>query len=210
MSYWEKARPIQRNRAVNPESIAKETGKLLDESGLESFSLRALATALGVAPASLYSRISGTSDAFDLALDYALGADVAVQHAIENGQALDVLTSLYHHLLEHPWSTQIIAMCPPRGPAYLALSEALVQQLNQANRTNPLALAYAATNLVIGSALTDQAARLETKSPVDGTKAHVYRTLHAGNTLSPEDVLIGALHSLLDSAGAGPKNLGQI
>lgn len=206
-SYWDTAIPVRRRRTLTPEAIARTTASLLDESGMENFSLRALAVSLGVAPASLYSRIRGTPDAFDLALDHTLGQDPVVPRRIETGTALPMLLALYHHLIQHPWAIQIIAVRPPRGPAYLAYSEALVRGLEEAGQAEPLAVAYAATNLVIGSALTSQAAHREPNIPVDRARARLYGALHAEPLPDPEEVLTAGLASILrtqDGGHAGP------
>lgn len=197
MSYWDTAKVVRRSRILEPEVIARTAAELLDHVGYDAFSLRVLAGRLAVAPASLYSRINGTSDALDLALDHALGADEPVQRAVRLGAAVDMLRALFRHLLEHPWAVHVVAMGPPRGPAYLAFSEALVTGLREAGRPDPLQAAYAATNLVIGSGLTYHAAGREAAEPVDGDRAPHYEALHADMSFTPEDVLAGALDELL-------------
>ncbi|MDN5724089.1 MAG: TetR/AcrR family transcriptional regulator, partial [Corynebacterium sp.] len=71
MSYWDHRKPVRRARAVNIEAIARESVELLDAGGLRSLTVRAVAARLGVAPASLYSRLESADDLFDLALDQA-------------------------------------------------------------------------------------------------------------------------------------------
>lgn len=204
MSYWDSAKAVRRNRVLEPGVIARAAAALLDEVGYDAFSLRVLAGRLDVAPASLYSRIRGSSDALDLALDHALGADEPVQRAVRLGPATDMLRALFRHLLEHPWAINVIAMRPPRGPAYLTFSEALVGRLQDTGRPDPLPVAYAATNLVIGSALTFQAADRDVAEPVDSDRAPRYGALHADVDFTAEDVLVAALGELLPPGRPDP------
>lgn len=204
MNYWSTARPVRRNRAVSPEMIARSAAALLDEEGYGNVSLRLLADRLGAAPASLYSRISSLSDAHDLALDYVLSVDRVVQRAVSDGGVIDILLGLYRHLLSHPWAIQILAARPPRGPFYLEASEALLMRLQQTGIANPLASGYAATNLVIGSALTQQAADREPREFVDGQVAPMYKSLHFTAELHPETVLRDTLTCLLGAMGGTP------
>ncbi|MFB7916037.1 hypothetical protein [Streptomyces sp. NPDC056061] len=197
MSYWEHVKPVRRVRALDPEVIARAAVRILDASGIDGLSLRALANTLETAPASLYSRINGISDALDLALDHALEHDAAVQHALCEEEASEVLLSLYRHLLGHPWAVQVIAMRPPRGPAYLAFSEGLSERLGRSDAPAPLWVAYAASNLVVGSAMTHRAARLEPRTPGDASVAPVYEELRREASHDPEEVLRQALHVLL-------------
>ena len=199
MTYWTAAPAARRQRTLTPEAIAAHAVELLDERGHEGFSLRRLADRLGVAPASLYSRVRGPSDVLDLALDHALAADGAVAAAVGSGAALYTLRALPRHLVEHPWAVHVIAAAPPRGPAYLALSEAVVVRLDEGGRANPLSSAYAATNLVVGSALTTHAARREPGEQIDRDRAPTYASLHDSLSATPEEVLDEALLSLLGS-----------
>ena len=197
MSYWTTATSARRHRAVFPEAIAAHAAQLLDEAGLEGFSLRRLADRLEVAPASLYSRVRGPSDVLDLALDHALAADDQVQRAVAHGADIDMLLALHRHLVDHPWGVQVLAAAPPRGPAYLAFSEVLVVRLGDSRHDDVLSLSYAATNLVIGSALTTQATRREPGEPVDTDRAPTYEALRARASSTPEQVLDAALRTLL-------------
>lgn len=200
MTYWTAVPAARRRRALFPEAIAAHAVELLDDLGYDGFSLRRLADRLEVAPASLYSRVRGPSDVLDLALDHALDADETIAAAVTSGAALDILRALHRHLLDHPWAVRVIAAAPPRGPAYLALSEALVVRLGEGGRTNPLTVAYAATNVVIGSALTTHAAGREPGELIDEDHAPTYAALHADLSVTPEEVLDEALRAVLGAA----------
>lgn len=197
VSYWTAATTVRRHRAVFPEGIAAHAVELLDRSGYEGFSFRRLAESLEVAPASLYSRVRGPSDVFDLALDHVLAQDEGVQAAIAAGTALDILNALHRHLVDHSWAVHVVAAAPPRGPAYLSLSEALVVRLSDAGHEDVLSLAYATTNLVIGSAVTAQASCREPDEPIDPEREPTYGAMHATMSSTPEEVLESALRALL-------------
>ncbi|MGC5616449.1 TetR/AcrR family transcriptional regulator [Georgenia sp. Z1491] len=214
MGYWDQVRTVQRRRSIDPGTIAAASVRLLDESGLAGFTLRGLAGALGVAPASLYSRLDGLADAHDLALDDALARDADVRQAVDGagqvrqavdgaGEVRELALALYRHLLRHPWAIHVLAARPPRGPAYLALSEELVRRLRSSGRGDPLALAYAVSNLVLGSALTAGAARTEPTTPVDDDAAPTYARHHDRAAVDPEAVLDAALRALLAAPDAG-------
>lgn len=208
MGYWDRVRTVQRRRSIDPGTIAAASVRLLDESGLAGFTLRGLAGALGVAPASLYSRLDGLADAHDLALDDALARDADVRRPVDGavdgaGEVRELALALHRHLLRHPWAIHVLAARPPRGPAYLALSEELVRRLRSSGRGEPLALAYAVSNLVLGSALTAGAARTEPTTPVDDDAAPTYARHHDRAAVDPEAVLDAALRALLAAPDAG-------
>lgn len=84
VSYWDHRKPVQRHRAVDTTEIARASVTLLDEGGPRALTLRAVAQHVGVAPASLYSRVQSVDDLFDLALDAALTDDPTMQEAVSD------------------------------------------------------------------------------------------------------------------------------
>lgn len=178
MNYWEHRKPVQRARAVDLDEVAQTAVALLNNGGLRALTVRATASHLGVAPASLYSRIESVDDLFDLALDWALGRDLEVQRAIDNADLLDLIAAYHQHLVAHPWSCQVIAMRAPRGPHYLRFSEQLCQRLITAGVPHPLATAYTLSNFAIGSATTAHVASDERTAQVDRSLAPTYAHLH--------------------------------
>ena len=178
VSYWERRKPVQRARAVDVEAVARAAVELLDGGGLRALTLRAAASRLDVAPASLYSRVDTVDDLFDLALDHALGDDAVLGQALDTADLDGLMLAYYRHLVAHPWACQVIAMRPPRGPHYLRLSEAICVLLVDAGDPRPLATAYALSNFAIGSATTAAAANDEHTSEVPVNIAPVYARLH--------------------------------
>lgn len=198
MSYWEHRRPVQRARAVDVRDIARAAVELLDEGGLRALTVRAVASRLGVAPASLYSRIASVDDLYDLALDDALGRDPEAQRAVLEAELHPLMLAYYRHLVSHPWACQVIAMRAPRGPNHLRLSERMCSLLAERGSTDPLSQAYALSNFVIGSAATAPAVEHERDAPVDQEVAPLYASLHSAHSVDAQAVLDAGLHALLD------------
>ena len=178
MNYWEHRKPVQRARAVDVDAVACAAVELLDAGGLRALTLRTVASRLEVAPASLYSRVDSVEDLFDLALDFALGADAVVQQALGTPDLDGLLLAYYRHLVMHPWACQVIAMRAPRGLHYLRLSEGLCKRLIEVGAPQPLATAYALSNFAIGSATTTHVANDEHTARVDPEIAPIYGQLH--------------------------------
>lgn len=197
MSYWEHCKPVQRARAVDVDAVAHAAVQLLDDGGLRALTLRAVASRLNVAPASLYSRVDAADDLFDLALDRALGNDAAVQRALETADLDELMLVYYRHLVTHPWACQIIAMRAPRGPHHLRLSETICARLIETGDPQPLATAYALSNFAIGSATTTHVAGDEHTTEVNPDIAPVYARLHReAGASEPETTFVAGITAL--------------
>ncbi|GFZ91429.1 TetR/AcrR family transcriptional regulator [Nesterenkonia alkaliphila] len=197
MSYWEHRKPVRRARAVDVEQVAQAGVQLLDEGGLRALTIRAVAQRLGVAAASLYSRVSSVDDLYDLALDYALSTDQGLQRAIEGAGLHQLMMAFYRHLVAHPWACQVIAMRAPRGPNYLRLSERMCVLLADQGAADPLGAAYTLSNFVIGSATTTPMARNERTAPIDADIAPEYAALHAEHEVEAASLVSNGLKALL-------------
>lgn len=197
MSYWEHRKPIRRSRAVDLREVARASIDLLDEGGLRALTVRAVAGQIGVAPASLYSRVESVDDLFDLAFDESLASE-QLQTAVSHGGIIDLMTAYFRHLVRHRWACQVIGMRAPRGPNYLHLSERMIILLEQDGAADPLGAAYTLSNFVIGSATTAPMADDERAVPVDADVAPVYSRLHSEHAVDPEVLLtigLTALHA---------------
>lgn len=197
MSYWEHRKPVRRTRAVDVADIARAALALLDDVGLRALTARAVATRLGVAPASLYSRIDSVDDLFDLALDEALGNDPTISKAIADAPLLELMHAYYGHLVAHRWACQVIGMRAPRGPNYLRLSERMVILLRHSGAPDPLGAAYALSNFTIGSAATAPMAHSERAAPVDAEIAPTYARLRVAHEVDAEAIFSAGLSALL-------------
>ena len=196
VSYWEHRKPVQRARAVDVAHIAGASVSLLDEGGPPALTVRAVAARLGVAPASLYSRVESVNDLFDLALDDALGRDPIMIRALDETDVAELMLTYYRHLVRHGWACQVIAMRAPRGPNYLRLSERLCTLLAETGRPDPLGTAYALSNFVIGSAATTAVADDERTAPIDADLAPLYARLHRDHQADGEAIVVAGLVAL--------------
>lgn len=197
MSYWEHRKPVQRLRAVDIAEVARASARLLDEGGLRALTMRAVAQQIGVAPASLYSRVESVDDLFDLGLDIALADDPAMSDSIRNSDLPTLMQDFFTHLTTHRWAGQVIGMRAPRGPAYLALSERMCVLLERKGVPDPLGTAYRLSNLVIGASLTAPMAPDEKRVAIDPEQAPTYASLHAAHRISPQEILSEGIKKLL-------------
>ena len=197
MSYWEHRKPVQRHRTVDIAEVARASGRLLDEGGLKALTMRAVAQQVGVAPASLYSRVESVDDLFDLALDVVLADDPLMSESINNADLPALMQAFFTHLTTHRWAGQVIGMRAPRGPAYLALSERMCVLLEREGVPDPLGTAYRLSNLVIGAALTAPMASDEKRVAIDPGQAPTYARLHAAHHISPQEILSEGIKKLL-------------
>ncbi|OUZ09543.1 TetR family transcriptional regulator [Aeromicrobium sp. PE09-221] len=176
--------------------MARAAGGLLDEGGVQALTVRALAGRMGVAPASLYSRVESADDLLDLALDHTLAHDADLQRRMEGTDLIGLYLAYYRHLRRHPWAPRVIGLRAPRGPAYLRLSERFCALLEDDGAADPLTTAYAMSNFVIGSAMTDPIVESERESPVDDEIAPVYARLHARHDPDAEAIVDAGLRAL--------------
>lgn len=198
MSYWEHRKPVQRVRAVDIDDVARAAVKLLDHGGLRALTLRAVADEVGVAPASLYSRVESVDDLFDVALDKALSDDNAMRAASKDAALPELMMTFFHHLVAHRWAGQVIGMRAPRGPAYLRLSERMCVLIEETGAADSLGTAYRLSNLVIGSALTAPMAPDEKRVPIDEELAPTYARMHGLHHISPDVILAEGIAAILD------------
>ena len=202
MSYWTDRRPVHRSRAVDVPTLARAAVRLLDEGGMSALTMRAVASEIGVAATSLYSRVRSVEDILDLALDTALGDDPGLQRALSTSSGADgsgleeLLIHYFHHLRGTPWAAQVITRRAPRGPNYLRLSERLCVLLEEQGAADPLGAAYALSNFVIGSAATSSIDEDELSAPVDPQFAPRYAQLHAGHVARCEEIVVLGISAL--------------
>jgi AcrR family transcriptional regulator len=197
VSYWEHRKPVHRTRVVDVQHIARAAVTLLDDGGVRALTARAVATRLGVAPASLYSRIESVDDLFDLALDEALGQDPTMSRAIPHAPLRELMHAYYRHLIDHRWACHVIGMRAPRGPNYLRLSERMVILLRQSGAVDPLGAAYALSNFAIGSASTAPTTDSERLTAVDIETAPTYARLHAAHAVDTDTIFTAGIAALL-------------
>ena len=99
--------------------------ELADADGLAALTMRRLATALGVAPMTLYTYVPGKGELLDLMLDTVYAelslADTGGQPWRDRlAQVAEQNRALY---AAHPWAAEISTARPPLGPGQLAKYE---------------------------------------------------------------------------------------
>lgn len=128
-SVW--ARPARGSRgpapSLNRPEIAAAAIRLADDGGLSAASMRALATALGTAPGSLYRYVSSKDQLFDLMID-ATTAEVDLDAA---DTLVDLARKLLANYLAHPWLLDIRQQTSSPGPRTLDLFEHCLRALEE-------------------------------------------------------------------------------
>ncbi|MCB5181153.1 TetR/AcrR family transcriptional regulator [Streptomyces antimicrobicus] len=145
-SVWLTARsaPTTRRRGEAPSGLDRErittaAVRLLDTDGLARFSMRRLASGLGVTAMSLYWYVDTKHDLLEFALDRALGELDLPTGAVAAGWAarLRALARGYRRLLaEHAWVAPLAAEYPNIGPHARAFDAALHRLLDATGLTD--------------------------------------------------------------------------
>ncbi|MFF3013060.1 TetR/AcrR family transcriptional regulator [Streptomyces sp. NPDC057939] len=142
-SVWRAVGPVApvRRRSESPSGLDRDritaaTVRLLDAEGLARFSMRRLATELGVTAMSLYWYVDTRHDLLELALDSALGGQRLPVGPAARDTWPDRLRELargYRELLaEHPWVVPLSVVHPNIGPHARAFDAALQRLLDDA------------------------------------------------------------------------------
>lgn len=130
----EKRLPLWRER------VLAAAMALADEGGLETFTMRKLARALGVAPMSLYRHVANKDDLVDGIVDLVydeieLPSPRADWRSVMRQRALSVRAAL----TRHPWSIGLMETRRNPGPATLAHHDSVFGSLRQAGFSVTLA-----------------------------------------------------------------------
>ncbi|WP_338698230.1 TetR/AcrR family transcriptional regulator [Streptomyces sp. Q6] len=141
MSIWLEdsgSKPSRSRRSEQPSGLDREritdaTVKLLDAEGLAKFSMRRLASELGVTAMSVYWYVATKDDLLELALDRVFGEPrLPATDATEEGDAPDwreqlrELAAEYRALIvRHPWTSTLTGNFLNVGPNSLLFSHAV-------------------------------------------------------------------------------------
>ena len=139
--------PSGRKRGPKPKGtlsrdIVAEVGlEILDRSGLDDFSLRAVARELGILPNAIYTYARSRAGLEHLVVDRVVGeADIALLapgNAEWNERVETYAVSLRAALLAHPGAAPLLMSSPLDGPNALAMGEALLGTLMEAGLSGP-------------------------------------------------------------------------
>jgi AcrR family transcriptional regulator len=133
-SIW--TRPARLARGPVPEhsaaEIARAAIRLADSQGLRAVTMRAVASAIGTAPASLYRYVNTRSEVLELMADQAAG-EYKLQ-APGTGEPVTDMLALAHQVLavyrRHPWLLEIPPAVGLPGPNALAYMERILGTLS--------------------------------------------------------------------------------
>ncbi|MET3849072.1 TetR/AcrR family transcriptional regulator [Paenibacillus sp. OAE614] len=126
---------IDRKRSLTREKVLKAAVQLIDQEGLENFSMRKLGLALGVEAMSLYNHIANKEELFDGVIEFLL-LQIPFPET-SNSSPYDDLWVFAHDfrnvLRAHPRALPLFASRPLRTPASLSILERLLATLHRAN-----------------------------------------------------------------------------
>ncbi|MCQ4043036.1 TetR/AcrR family transcriptional regulator [Streptantibioticus rubrisoli] len=120
-------RSAQQPAGLDHRKIVLTTVRLLDEHGLQDFSMRRLAAELGVTPMSVYWYVDNKDDLLEYALDEVFG-EIPLQVAEEVDDWRDAVrefaSSYRRTLTTHPWAPRLMGEYANIGPNAVAFSTA--------------------------------------------------------------------------------------
>ncbi len=100
--------PRSRTRASHSlESVLAGAVEILDESGAQGLTIRALAARLGGGVASVYWYVSGRDELLDLAADSVLGGVLEATAGVGGGEPIDdlrtIAVAMFDAIVDRPW-----------------------------------------------------------------------------------------------------------
>ena len=130
------AKRVARRRSTPPldrEQVVAAALTMVDRDGLEAFSIRRLATQLGVTPMALYWHVSDRSELLEL-VGHAVLAEVVVPPRTGDWrtQLHDVHRALLEAVLRHPNTADVLIGKARYGPAGITLFESILEILLEA------------------------------------------------------------------------------
>src|SRR5947209_12607310 len=119
---WRGSMATQADRRVplSRERVLDAALRLVDQSGIESLSMRKLGQALGVEAMSLYNHVANKNDLLDGIVDLVL-SEFELPSAEEDWEAAIRKCAISAHdaLVRHPWACNLIMSSPSVRPARL-------------------------------------------------------------------------------------------
>jgi AcrR family transcriptional regulator len=126
-----------RRPPLTRERVVAEALTLIANHGIDTLTMRTLATRLGVVPGALYRHVRNKEQLHDLILDGVLAeVDTTLDPTTPWVTQLAQLANRLRHVLEHhPGLAGLLQLRDPLGPHSLALAEAFLRPLQQAGFT---------------------------------------------------------------------------
>jgi AcrR family transcriptional regulator len=174
-------------RTLTRERVVSEALAVISADGLETLSMRALATRLGVVPGALYRHVRSKEQLHDLILDGVLAeVDCGVDQSQPWTEQVMMLAQRLRAVLEnHPGIAGLLKTRDPLSPHSLALTEAFLAPLHAAGLPErQTALAFRLIyDYTLGFALSDRTSTSEQRVQDATTR----RQLHAFLRSLPAD-----------------------
>jgi AcrR family transcriptional regulator len=116
----------QRSR-LSRERVLRAAVELADEAGIESLSMRRLASELGVVPMALYKHVADKEDLLDGMIDLVIAKiDPPVPGAEWKAAVRERILSARRALLRHPWARRALETRTTPTPVVLAYQDSMI------------------------------------------------------------------------------------
>jgi AcrR family transcriptional regulator len=134
--------PVDRRDRLNREAIVAAAIRILDEAGLDGFTMRRVADALGTGPASLYWHVGSKDGLLDLVFEEVIGEQQIpdVDPACWQDQLKDVARTMRATILRHSGIVRISIGRVPMGPNALRYSDRVLAILRAGGASDRLAV----------------------------------------------------------------------
>ncbi len=199
-------RPERRRASHSAESVLSETVALLDESGEQALTFRALAARLGGGVASIYWYVASRDELLDRAADHVLGEVLESVTGIANAGSEDALAdlrsiavTLFDAIVDRPWLGAYFMRDTDVQPNALHLYELMGQQVLRLPLTSRQAFhaVSAVVGFVVGTAadMGQQAPEELVRGEV-GRDEYLHRYAERWRALPPAEFPF--LHHIID------------
>jgi AcrR family transcriptional regulator len=167
----------ERRRASHSlDSVLTEAVALLDESGEQALTFRALAARLGGGVASIYWYVSSRDELLDRAADHVLGDVLDAVEAVGDGEPIEdlrtIAVTLFDGIVDRPWLGAYFMRDTETQPNALRLYEKLGQQVLRLDLTTRQQ--FHAVSAVVGF-VVGTAADMGQETPADVRSGEVGR-----------------------------------
>jgi AcrR family transcriptional regulator len=146
----------QKRRPLSRERILRAAVSLADAEGIDSLTMRALASQLQVEAMSLYNHVDNKDDLLDGMVDLIAGEVREPAEGADWRSAIRQRAIATHDaLLRHPWSSLLWASRTSVGPARMRLMDAMLRELREGGFSSGLldVAFHALNNHIVGHAL---------------------------------------------------------
>lgn len=179
---WERPEEPRRGRParVSRGQVVDAAVAIADEEGLDAVSMRSVATAVGVAPMTLYTHVPGRTELLDAMIDRAYADWELPDPELDWRPALEVFARGYWELLRaHPWLLEVNQWRLPLAPHVLAAQDAGYRCLVDTGLT---ATQVVETIDVISNSVAGLARAAAVEAAEESTQGVDYEAYWAGTT----------------------------